>query len=384
MSPRIPGLLALATVGALLSAVVPGPSAAAPAYNTYTAHTTPQGYHVSRPTKITALSAPDFHPDALYSDFHSHHAWYGYINGPGRKGYYFKEGSGAQVSAPKPIPGLAPSTGASAPDNCGVWPVGRFYEKSPTKWIGFFHEEQRAPGDKTCITAGHHTRWTIRRMVSTDQGMHWRKDKIVITQDTALTGSGTNWKFATDDAGSPRLVIRGAYMYLFYRAANRQSATTSQPQQASVARATLRSLGVRGAWKKYYNGGWRQRGIGGRQSAVAKMPDKGRGISWNSVLRRYIDVVAAKDGIYLYGSAGDNFLKWSPITKLVSYPANAGWHASCPGKDVPWAAGYAAIRGAGGGPTSGRRFWVYDMEKPAGKCIGVAAQERRRLITIPG
>ena len=266
-------------------------------------------------------------------------------------------------------------------DQCGVHPVGTIYKASRTHWVTFYHAERAAPADHgSCNHANRHTRWSIVKMETFNAGRSWVKRGQVITQDRGLmrTNAG-GWKYATDDAGSPRLIVDGKFMYLYYRAANRSSGTL---QEMTIARAPKRSLGRPGAWKKLYRGTFSQPGLGGRSSALKSLPGPARGISRNSHLKAWLAVEVDAEGIKLYQSK--NRLDWTflenvdPRTKTES-----PWHQKCGRTGLPVAYGYGSIVGLNGSSSSsGRSFWVYYMKKPAGKCFDSRFLYRQK-ITLP-
>ncbi|WP_310963483.1 hypothetical protein [Nocardioides terrisoli] len=286
-----------------------------------------------------------------------------------------------------------------SPDQCGVHPVGAVYKATATHWVTFYHGEQANPhqyGGNCYLGPGkrNYTRWSIIQMQTFDAGRTWHKGGRVITQDSELSSWNTNPPPASnrDDVGSPRLVIHGDHLYLFYRAMNRQSRNV---WQMSVARATMASLGKPGAWKKYFapqptllnphpKASFSQPGLGGQQSAIQGLPATARGISWNSYLGSYISVRASQDGIRLYRSEGTDFTRWKPLKQIVpSYGTASPFGKACiPEKtpSFPVAVGYGATIGWTGSSTAtGRRFWVYYMIKPKGKCFSERYLVRRQV-----
>jgi hypothetical protein len=279
-------------------------------------------------------------------------------------------------------------------DQCGVHPGGTIYKASRTHWITFYHAEKGAPADHgTCNHANRHTRWSIVKMETFNAGRSWVKRGQVITQDRGLmkTAAG-GWKYATDDTGSPRLVVDGKFMYLFYRATNR---TSGDLQEMTIARAPRRSLGKPGAWKKYYEatpplqGTYSQPGLGGRSSGLPTalgqkepLPGQARGISFNSHLNKWLAVEVGIEGITLYQST--DLLHW----EFLEQPWKTGltesaWHKPCGRKGLPVAYGYGSIVGLNGASDkSGQTFWVYYMKKPAGQCFDSRYLYRRK-ITLP-
>ena len=269
-------------------------------------------------------------------------------------------------------------------DQCGVHPAGTIY-KDPaaprSHWITFYHAERSAPVDGgKCNHWDQHTRWSIVRMETFNGGRTWLKRGQVITQDSALmrTPAG-RWAYQTDDAGSPRLVISGNFMYLFYRAANRAS---SGEREMTIARARLESKGAPGAWTKFHNGAFTEPGLGGQSSDLPGLPAEARGISYNSHLDRWVAVRVNVSGTYLFRST--DLMNWTALDQVVETGlTESAWHKPCGRKGLPVTYGYGSIIGRNGSSsTSSKSFWVYYMKKPAGKCF----TDRflyRRLVTLP-
>ena len=274
--------------------------------------------------------------------------------------------------------------GRGSVDQCGVHPAGTIY-KDPaaprSHWITFYHAEEGAPVDGgKCNHSDRHTRWTIVRMETFNGGRTWLKRGQVITQDRALlrTPAG-DWSFATDDVGSPRLVISGKYMYLFFRATNRSS---DEVQEMTLARAPLRSKGKPGAWTKFYNGSFIEPGLGGRSSDLSGLPASARGISRNSYLHRWLAVQVTIEGTFLFQST--DLLNWSPLQRVAKKGlTESAWHQPCGREGLPPAYGYGSIIGRNGSSSaSSKSFWVYYMKKPAGKCFD-HRYLYRRPVTLP-
>jgi hypothetical protein len=266
-------------------------------------------------------------------------------------------------------------------DQCGVHPAGTIYKASRTHWITFYHAEKGAPADHgTCNHFDRRTRWSIVKMETFNAGRSWVKRGQVITQDRGLmkTASG-GWRYATDDAGSPRLIVDGKYLYLYYRATNRSSGTL---QEMTIARAPKQSLGRPGAWKKLYKGTWQQPGLGGRSSGLTSLPGQARGISFNSHLDDWLAVAVGIEGVTLYRS--NDRLTWTEYEQVVSTGlTESAWHQRCGRKGLPVAYGYGSIVGLNGSSsTSGQSFWVYYMKKPAGQCFDSRFLYRRK-VTLP-
>ncbi|HEX7738965.1 MAG TPA: hypothetical protein VF426_04890 [Marmoricola sp.] len=283
-------------------------------------------------------------------------------------------------------------------DYCGVHPVGAIYKVTKTHWVTFFHGEQADPHRDNGECYGqdrkrNDTRWSILRMQTFDAGETWQKGGQVITQDSKYL----HWPSPTetkdrhlDDAGSPRLVIHGGYLYLFYRAANRAS---DGQLEMTVARAPESSLGVPGSWKKYFapagakEGDFTQPGLGGQQTSIVGLPATARGITWNTYLKAYITATVNENGISFYRSFGPRLTeRWRRLTKDpvvpgTNSPSAFGMPCTPANKPkMPKTIGYGATIGWDGSSTeTGQQFWIYYMLKPKGECFNTRYLVRRAI-----
>lgn len=330
------------------------------------------GYSIGKPEKILG---PSGIVDSLYATVSNGSGLHGYMSNT--EVYWFDQRKDGSLANQRLI--LGPG-GTGSVDQCGVHPVGTIYKDSANRshWITFYHAERGAPVDNGhCNHHDGHTRWTIVRMESFDSGKTWQKGKQVITQDSSLLSKDGVWSYHTDDAGSPHLVIKGSYMYLFYRAVPDHD----QPQRMSIARATLASKGVPGAWHKWYIDGYSQPGLGGKQTPIIGLPKAARGISYNTYLNRYISVVVDAEGIKLYKATDSTLRNWTFLHRLVYFGSTSGWGMTC-SSTMPVAYGYGSIIGQyGDGARSGQKFWVYYMKKPYGECFD-HRYLYRRLVTL--
>lgn len=268
-------------------------------------------------------------------------------------------------------------------DHCGVHPVGPFWKDphNPRHWVTFYHAEEQAPVDPGfCNHHEHHTRWSVARLVTWDAGRTWVKGGQVITQDRTLTTQPSGeWRYWSDDAGSPRPVWRKRYVYLFYRATTQR---TPDRRKMLVARAPIKTLGKPGTWQKLYNGTWSQPGIGGHATQLPVLPATARGISWNRYLHRYLALRVKAEGAELWQST--DLMHWTYFRRLTDTGIDAGlsWHHTCdPDVGLPPAYGYGSIIGYyGSSGKSGQRFWIYYMKKPGGECFDHRYLLRRLVV----
>ncbi|MCL2543094.1 MAG: hypothetical protein FWE71_11645 [Nocardioidaceae bacterium] len=442
LSPRARAVVLLAVASVACVAVSTTPAVAEGGAKQLVAATDPPvdaSWQTPIGAEETVFSSTKGEVDSLYSIYQKPDGtWRGYLSGRRQAGtYQYNEASNGQLSNQQPMlsPG-ADLANANSQDNCGTWPIGQIYKKSATEWVTFFHEEQSDPSrfsTKTPISSrcnGHHTRWRIRLMTSSDKGVTWDKGSVVITQDSALLKrpDGT-WSYGTDDTGSPRLVIGANYAYLLYRAVNRSApiggglGAQMNRAQMSIARAPLAQIDDPSAWMKWFNGSYSQPGMNGQQDPIPGLVGQARGISWNSYLHRYIAVVACRGvtlgddkcasgsgdsnstavsqpgGIYLYEAVGANLTSWAPVGRVQKFAdslnawgkdsecqQNPKGYVTIDKQSVPepLAFGYASIVGTSGDDRdshSGKQFYIYYMYKKVGDCMN-QRELRRRLITL--
>lgn len=269
-------------------------------------------------------------------------------------------------------------------NQCGTHMAGSLLKVGNGHWVGFMHVETADPAyDRgNCSEAGHPrnpTRWSIIRVNTFDSGRTWTMGRRVITQDRAfLYNPDGSWATATDDAGSPRLVVHNGYLYLFYRAVSR----AGHDQQAAIARATVASEGRPGSWHKWYDGSFSQPGLGGHQSPLTSLPSTARGITWNTYLHAFVTVhVWHATGISLFESAGPDFTSWTKIAQLTpSLGTVSPWNQPCGGAAYPAAQSYGATIGMDGSSSiTGSHLWIYYMFKPKGECFHQRLLIRREV-----
>ncbi len=354
----------------LVLLLTPGPAAAVP--TDAVAKIT-----VDAPRKLVG---PSPFVDSLYSTVRDNKGQlHGYLSNT--KVMWYDQRANGSLTNPRQI---MSGGGRGSVDQCGVHPVGTIYKDPAARgshWITFYHAERAAPVDGgKCNHWDRHTRWSIVRMETFNGGRTWLKRGQVITQDRGLLSTPAGrWSYATDDAGSPRLVIAGKFMYLYHRATNRTSGTL---QEMTIARASLRSKGKPGAWTKFFKGAFTEPGLGGQSSALSGLPAAARGISYNSYLDRWLAVKVDIAGTFLFQST--DRMSWTPLRQIVRTGlTESAWHRPCGRNGLPVAYGYGSIIGRNGSSSeSSKSFWVYYMKKPAGKCF-TDRYLYRRLVTLP-
>jgi hypothetical protein len=259
-------------------------------------------------------------------------------------------------------------------DGCGAW-LSSVYQVTKTHWVGWYHAEAPGADDKgLCDYADASTVWRVAFAESFDAGKTWKKPSYpnnkVLTQDTALNGP------ITEDAGNPRVIRVGDYLYMFFQAATSNTGAGSI-RQLNVARAPLSSLGKPGSWKKYYctpqlfgdpKCDFTEPGIGGRSTAMSNISAPARFVSYNSYLGRYIAPLATgRWGFSLRiadNGPADDFRTWASAATI--YPAVSTttdttvdqWGTRTASSRQLYA--YGSVLGAdGNSTTTGRVFYLY-------------------------
>ncbi|GAB2984834.1 hypothetical protein GCM10027076_23790 [Nocardioides montaniterrae] len=270
-------------------------------------------------------------------------------------------------------------------DGCGAW-LSSIYKipvngKPSSHWVGWYHAEAAGPGmHGMCDYANQSTVWRIAYVQSWDSGRTWKKtgypDNKVITQDRKLTGP------ITGDAGNPRVIAVGGFLYLFYQAATRDQ----DMRLLNVARAPIGKRGRPGTWSKYFcqpatdptvtSCGFTEPGLGGRSTALRNIPPSSRFVIWNSYLDRYIAPSASgRNGFSLrvadetgvdsvpldWGSAAAIY----PPVSTVSDERVDDWTARTTRSKQLYA--YPSFLGStGDSTTTGQSFYLYYMKIFAG------------------
>jgi hypothetical protein len=261
-------------------------------------------------------------------------------------------------------------------DGCGAW-LSSIYKvpqngKPSAHWVGWYHAEAPGAGQNgTCSYADASTVWRVAQVVSWNSGRTWTKasypNNVVLTQDTALTAP------ITQDAGNPRVIAVGSYLYMYYQAATRDS----DLRQLNIARAPLSSLGAPGSWKKYFCGslscGFTEPGIGGRSTGLKNIAPSSRYVVWNSYLGRFIAPQASgRAGFALRVAAavpsGQAALDWPsaatiyPEVSTVDDPRVDLWGSGRTSSSRSLYA-YPSLLGANGeSATTGQSFYLYYMK----------------------
>ncbi|MFG2640316.1 RICIN domain-containing protein [Streptomyces sp. NPDC048370] len=146
-------------------------------------------------------------------------------------------------------------------DLAGVW-----VDPDTGAWYGLVHNEftPQPFGDGVHYDG-------IDYAVSTDQGRTWSIKSHVLTSPYS-TKRGDTAAFPQQTYhygdGDPRLFVDTAsgYFYVFYGSRIVEKGGGWKAFHAHVARAPISGKMAPGSWRKWYDGGWNEPGVGGRES----------------------------------------------------------------------------------------------------------------------
>lgn len=218
------------------------------------------------------------------------------------------------ASGNKAIPVLSPQGSGFASDYTGLGDVlsGSVLPGHDAHFrLGFFHAEQC---DRSNYTA------SVGMATSSNDGRTWHIVGPVITgrrlapRCSQVTGAGQPAAIITQDR---------QYIYLYYTDWPSSPGATDVPAQIYVARAPLDQATNPAAYHKYDSGQWTP-GIGGDSSPVISPPSDSPlyaanvGVSYNTVLGRYLATVEVNDG-FGYATSVDG-ITWTPVTLFARFP----------------------------------------------------------------
>lgn len=157
-------------------------------------------------------------------------------------------------------------TGYSFANYCDL--VGTWVDPDTGNWIGLIHNEftPRPFDDGLHYDA-------IDYAVSTDHGKTWQIKGHAITSPYSTTRGDTHafpeQTYYYGD-GDPRLFVdmKSGYFYVYYGSRIVDKGGSWGGFTEHVARAPISGKMATGTWQKYYDGAWRQPGVGGKESGV--------------------------------------------------------------------------------------------------------------------
>jgi hypothetical protein len=185
-----------------------------------------------------------------------------------------------------------------------IWPSGFWVDAEDGKFYAYFHNETGWGAGETGYTAfarkeGEPDFRHIGLMVSDDQGRTWDFKGWILTAhqpswtnrykpDAVEGGQDSDLVFLGAGDHSLFVNLQDGYMYLFYgQIAYDLKTNTARKDYVYVARATIESKGLPGAWNKYFEGSFSEPGNMGKETAILEggaVPN----VAYDTYLQKYL------------------------------------------------------------------------------------------------
>jgi len=148
---------------------------------------------------------------------------------------------------------------------------------------------------------------------STNNGLSWtRQGPVISGRDPRPTGLPVT---SQPGISEPGMIVTNGYMYMFFQYIPNRPNDPAAPAVIEVARASVASDGVPGAWTNYYNNSWSQPSLGGMaDTIVAATSTNGctRPVevwpAYNTYLNAYVLLFLANEGWFF--STSTNLVSW--------------------------------------------------------------------------
>lgn len=202
-----------------------------------------------------------------------------------------------------------------------VWLEAVWRDPDTEVLYGWYHFE---PADLDCQTAP-----VIGAAVSYDLGLTWEDRGTVIDSPYGLDCDYDNGYFAGGNGDFSVIMGPGKrYLYFLYTS----YAGPTDQQGVAVARSLIQDKGQPGTIYKYYNNGWAEPGLSGRQTILFGTSTGWKGpyvesfwgpsVHWNTYLNSYVALLNhtqgeqwAQEGVYITFSK--DLVRWTEPTKLL-------------------------------------------------------------------
>jgi hypothetical protein len=235
---------------------------------------------------------------------------------PGHDSY---RSTGASIFEMRECVKVLPMGNAGGFDNGGAW-LYSVFRRGERGMMGFYHAEDHK------FPLSPDSKWTayksIARCTSEDLGLTWSHREQILTahepkpEKAAWSGLGDHcvvW-----DEKNHRFVC------FFQEGAILCMAMSEDPE------------GRPGSWKKWFEGGFTEPGLGGCATPIPALAGHRGGnpsVLWNTFLQQWVMVWHRWAGD-LWISTSDDLLAWSPPKLLLSKPSDAGkaWYPTLIGE----------------------------------------------------
>lgn len=237
---------------------------------------------------------------------------------------------GQTPEAAKPLRSVLVPGGTNDFDN-GYAGITSVYSAGKAKALcGFYHAEDHVGMPKVSYNSDvHGAYWSIGLAVSRDNGNTFTKVGQIIRSSVSKQNVTKEHQGVGDVCVIPE--ASNTWLYAYYTDLSRRK----EDQRATIAMARCRTTQAarRDSWFKYFNGDFKQRGLGGNESAVVTPPEDfpsevfAPHVTYLPIWKKYIMVcnvlafadfdrrVAEKSGIYFCHS--EDGINWSKLEPLV-------------------------------------------------------------------
>lgn len=214
---------------------------------------------------------------------------------------------------------VLPMGGPTDFDNGGAW-LHSIFRRGERGMLGFYHAEDHK------FPLSPDSKWTayksIARCTSEDLGLTWSNRAQILTahqpKPRKAAWSGLGDHCAVWDEKNHRFVC-------FFQ------------EDAILCMAMSDDSGGKpGSWKKWFEGGFTEPGLGGRATPIPTLAGHRGGnpsVHWNTFLQQWVMVWHRWAGDLWISTSGD-LLAWSPPNLLLSKPSDAGkaWYPTLIGE----------------------------------------------------
>ncbi len=142
---------------------------------------------------------------------------------------------------------------------------------------------------------------------STNKGLTWHyQGDIIFSAQSTNINDFANLRYFNDGPGDQSLFAdwRGGYFYMYYTIAWVDKTTSERWEGTRVARCPIAQKMAPGCWTKWYDGGWSQPGIGGRDSDIFVNEDNAS-VFYDSFLGEYVAIGHSTANVSFIATATD-------------------------------------------------------------------------------
>jgi hypothetical protein len=152
---------------------------------------------------------------------------------------------------------------------------------------------------------------------STDEGVTWHDQGDILTSANSYKQSDYPNGFIDFGDGDQKLFVDTAtgYFYLYYLHSWINTANNFPYEAMRVARCPISAKMAPGCWKKWYDNGWSENGLGGHDSDVFTSEDSAY-VFYDTYLQQYVAI--GRDGDFISTATDLSTQNWTPRQSFAS------------------------------------------------------------------